>query len=405
MMDKTIQSTTDIYQVEEDYERFDQKNNLLIQAMWKHEMISTDKKITSVLKEHIKNNKSGYSLFDYAYYQGIMNQLHNIDYGINLCDQSANSWNQTKICEPVAELPSDEEMAAIVKKAALKFGANAVGITELDRRWVYSDWYDHEKQESFPLHFSDDKKEYEHIEIPTVLKDGTRIIPHGMKYAIVILVEMDYESLKYAPTMLARAASVKAYADLTNLTLNVAGFIRALGYNAIPSINCTALSIPMAIDAGLGEMGRNGKLIHPELGPKTRIAKIITDLPVSCDHPQNFGIIEFCEACKKCARQCPAGAIAKGSQGTQAVDETGADHYLRWVIDQKKCYKYWSECGTDCSVCIYVCPYNRGQRWASSVAQLTLRKDDNLIHQLYEKIDRIDDFGVAERNSKKFWEE
>lgn len=405
MNDKKTLSLTEIYEVDEEYERFDQKKNLLIRALWNDEMIENDKKIISSLKEHIKNNKAGYSLFDYAYYQGIMNQLENLDYGLNLCDQQANSWSNAESKEPKAELPSKEEMAAIVKKAAIKFGASAVGITEIDRRWVFSNWYDDEKKESFPLRFSDEAPEYEKIVKPTKLEDGTRIIPASMKYAIVILIDMDNESLKYAPTMLARAASVKAYADLTNLTLNIAGFIKSLGYNAIPSINCTALSIPLAIDAGLGEMGRSGKLIHPELGAKIRIAKVITDLPMSTDHPQNYGIIEFCESCKKCARQCPAGALSKGGQEKMAIDDTGANHYLRWVIDQKKCYKYWSECGTDCCVCIYVCPFNRGQRWSSSVAQLTLGKDENLIHQLYEKIDNIDDYGVAQKNSLKFWEE
>ncbi|WP_017754175.1 reductive dehalogenase [Calidifontibacillus oryziterrae] len=404
MTNKTNLSLSEIYKVDDEYERFDQKKSLLIQALWNDEMIHNDKKIISSLKDHIQNNKSGYSLFDFAYYQGIMNQLNNLNFGLNLCDQPANSWSNTAATEPKAELPPKSEMAAIIKKAAMKFGANAVGITELDRRWVYSHWYDDEKKESFPLRFSDEMPEYENIVSPTKLDDGTRVIPASMKYAIVVLVDMDNESLQYAPTMLARAASVKAYADLTNLTLNIAGFIKTLGYNAIPSINCTALSIPLAIDAGLGEMGRSGKLIHPELGAKTRIAKVITDLPLSCDQPQNYGIIEFCQSCKKCARQCPVGALSKGGPDNKAIDDSGADHYLRWVIDQKKCYKYWSECGTDCCVCIYVCPFNRGQRWTSSVAQLTLGKDESLIHQLYEKIDNIDDYGIAENNSNKFWE-
>lgn len=405
MTNKTYQSLTEIYKVDEDYQRFNQKNNLLIRAMWKEEMIENDKKITSSLKDHVNNKKSGYSLFDYAYYQGIMNQLQNLNYGLNLCDQEANSWVNAVSKEPKAELPSEEEMAAIVKKASIKFGASAVGITEIDRRWVYSHWYDEDKKESFPLRFSDEDPQYENIDTPTKLEDGTRIIPASMKYAVVILIDWDNDSLKYAPTMLARAASVKAYSDLTNLTLYIAGFIKALGYNAIPSINCTALSIPLAIDAGLGEMGRSGKLINPELGAKVRIAKVITDLPMSTDHPQNYGIIEFCNSCKKCARQCPAGALSKGGQDKTAIDDTGSNHYLRWVIDQKKCYKYWSECGTDCNVCIYVCPFNRGQRWSSSVSQLTLGKDENLIHQLYEKIDNIDDYGVEVKNSMRFWEE
>lgn len=405
MKQKRDQSIIETYEVGPEYKRFNQKNNLLVQALWNEEMIENDKRRLRNLENFVEGNKSGYSIFDFAYYQGIQNQLDNLDFGVNLCDQAANSWSQARKSKRLAELPSRHETASIVKKAALKFGADAVGITEYDRRWVYSHWYDDEKKESFPLCFSDDDPRYENIHTPTRLEDGTRVIPASMKYAVVFLAEMDYESLQYAPTLLARAASVKAYAELTNLTLNIAGFIQALGYNAIPSINCTALSIPLAIEAGLGEMGRSGKLIHPELGPKVRIAKVITDLPLNSDHLIDHGIIDFCNSCKKCARQCPAGALSKGNPSKMAIDEVGANDYMRWTIDQKKCYQYWSECGTDCSVCVYVCPFNRGQHWTNSVAKLTFENDENIIHQLYEKIDKIDDFGAVEKNSKRFWEE
>lgn len=404
MKQKRDHSILDIYEVGPEYERFDQKYNLLVQALWKKEFIAKDKRRISNLEEYVEREKSGYSLFDYAYYQGIMNQLDSLDFGVNLCDQDANSWSQERKSKRVAELPPKPEMTAIMKKAALKFGADAVGITEYDRRWVYSHWYDDEKKESFPLRFSDELPEYETIETPTLLEDGTRVIPASMKYAVVFLAGMDYESLQYAPTLLARGASVKAYADLTNLTLNIAGFIQALGYNAIPSINCTALSIPLAIEAGLGEMGRSGKLIHPELGPKVRIGKVFTDLPLSSDHPIDHGIIQFCQSCKKCARQCPAGALSKGLPNKNAVGELGSHDYLRWTIDQQKCYQYWSECGTDCSVCVYVCPFNRGQHWTNSVSKLTFDNDEDMIHQLYEKIDKIDDYGIVDKNSNKFWE-
>ena len=42
---------------------------------------------------------------------------------------------------------------------------------------------------------------------------------------------------------------------------SLAHYIRSLGYKAIPSGNDTALSIPNAVEAGLGELGRHGLLI------------------------------------------------------------------------------------------------------------------------------------------------
>ena len=49
-------------------------------------------------------------------------------------------------------------------------------------------------------------------------------------------------------------------------TACLAEFIRNLGYSAIPIGNDTALSIPLAIDVGLGEPRGNGLLVTPEHG-------------------------------------------------------------------------------------------------------------------------------------------
>ena len=51
----------------------------------------------------------------------------------------------------------------------------------------------------------------------------------------------------------------------------MAQFLHHLGYKAIPCGNDTAVSIPYAIQAGSGELGRNGLLIIPEYGPHVRV--------------------------------------------------------------------------------------------------------------------------------------
>jgi len=62
---------------------------------------------------------------------------------------------------------------------------------------------------------------------------------------------------------------------------SLAEFIRLLGHDAIPAGNDMALSIPLAVDAGLGELGRNGLLITKEFGPRLRLCKVFTNLPWS----------------------------------------------------------------------------------------------------------------------------
>ena len=66
------------------------------------------------------------------------------------------------------------------------------------------------------------------------------------------------------------------------------------------------------MQAGMGELGRNGLLITPEFGPRVRISKILTDLPLIPDSPIEFGVTEFCDVCMKCADLCPSRSISLG---------------------------------------------------------------------------------------------
>ena len=35
------------------------------------------------------------------------------------------------------------------------------------------------------------------------------------------------------------------------------------------------------------------------------------------------------------------------------------DGVKKWTVDPEKCFKFWAAQGTDCSICIRVCPYNK----------------------------------------------
>ena len=136
-------------------------------------------------------------------------------------------------------------------------------------------------------------------------------------------------------------------------------YIRGLGYRAIPCGNDTACSIPIAIDAGLGELGRNGLLITPKFGPRVRLAKVFTDLPMVLDRPIEFGVWDFCMACGKCAINCPSGAIMRGNPTGKPRNISNRDGIFRWPINAEACLSFWRSNGNDCSNCIRVCPFNK----------------------------------------------
>jgi epoxyqueuosine reductase len=228
------------------------------------------------------------------------------------------------------------EMSRIIKKVSKHAGADLVGICELDRRWVYSHSFNMITRESKAIE-----------------------IPSEIKYAIAFAVEMDYDMIKTSPTTIAGAGTGLGYSKHAYTAGILAEFIRNLGYKAIPCGNDTGLSIPIAIDAGLGELGRNGLLITKEFGPRVRLAKVLTDLPLQTDTPIEFGVTEFCEKCGKCARYCPGQAIMYGEMTDKPHNISNSSGQIKWPINAEKCLSFWAGSGSTCANCIRVCPFNK----------------------------------------------
>ncbi|MHB0988170.1 MAG: reductive dehalogenase [Bellilinea sp.] len=223
-------------------------------------------------------------------------------------------------------------MSERIKNVALLYGANLVGVTRVNPLWVYSHYFERPAGIYGPL------------EIP-------------YPYAIVMGIEMDWEAINKSPKFEASAATALAYSQMAELSASLAKYIRALGYHALPCGNDTAQSIPLAIDAGIGELGRNGLLISPEYGPRQRLCKVFTDLPLQPDHPIDFGMRSYCETCHACASACPADAIQKGERTTKPTSISNRRGILRWPVDVARCFLFWRENGIDCSNCIAACPW------------------------------------------------
>jgi epoxyqueuosine reductase len=141
----------------------------------------------------------------------------------------------------------------------------------------------------------------------------------------------------------------------------VAQFLRNLRYGAVPTGNDTALSIPLAVDAGLGQLGRNGLLITPEYGPCVRLCKLFTDLPLEPDAPIDFGLTETCRDCSRCADACEGEAISAAREPSFAVAcPSNNAGILRWAVNADRCYDFWVRNTAACSNCIAACPFTSG---------------------------------------------
>ena len=243
-----------------------------------------------------------------------------------------------------------------IKRVARICGAALVGIAPLDARWVYSE-----------LRRSDEGEE-DTVLKPLLIEDVPRpleteealFLPSAMRHAIVVAVAMDRGAILTAPSMLADAATGLGYSQASALAVLVARAVQAAGYQAMPSLNDTALTIPIAVQAGLGEPGRNGLLVTPQNGPCVRLAKVLTDMPLIPDGAAQYGIRECCEVCRACVDGCPANAISRGAPTLVGHNECNSSGVLKWHVDAKRCLGYWIASGTSCSACIARCPWTRG---------------------------------------------
>ena len=182
---------------------------------------------------------------------------------------------------------------------------------------------------------------------------GKKIEPK-QTLGIAFTVEMSEEMVSCSPGAPIVMESAQQYLNAGTIATHLAVFLRGLGFEARAHIdgNYEVVCPLVARDAGLGEIGRMGLLMTPQLGPRVRIAVVTTNAPLKTDE-RNFdpSVEDFCGKCLKCADTCPASAISKaGKKMIRGVK--------RWQIDQEKCFTYWSYAGTDCGRCISVCPYS-----------------------------------------------
>jgi epoxyqueuosine reductase QueG len=115
------------------------------------------------------------------------------------------------------------------------------------------------------------------------------------------------------------------------------------------------LIVPMAIDAGIGEFARTGRVLSPEFGINMRLKAVTTDLPLEVDHPISFGVHEFCMACESCAVYCPAQAVPFGEpkEAPEAIFYNRG--FRKWYVKADRCLqlwmadrKRWITCGGKC---------------------------------------------------------
>ena len=336
------------FEVGDDFERFSQKDDVFCRSFWDPEVRTSRSDMfyeTYRTPELRWRPVDGFTRRDYA--------LRNASWHVTdlFAELKGDADRREGFLDPYTVLrdgpgPPDEtdepedvlaaRLAVDLKTAARALGADLIGITGYDGRWVYTHAYSRETETEKPQE-----------------------LPGDLGNVVVIAQAMDRNLVRTVPSALSGTATGVGYSSDTVVLLAIAQFIRNMGYAAAPTMNDTALAIPLAIKAGLGEYGRHGLLITREFGPRVRLGKIFTDMPLAHDRPRRFGVREMCEVCRACSDACPPKAIAMDAPSDRVYNISNIRGVRKWTTDAEKCFRFWSNQNTDCSICVRVCPYNR----------------------------------------------
>lgn len=329
-------------EVTDEFEPFSQRDDIFTRAFWDETVKSrhTDKFFASYRMEAAPRRGDGFSQRDFALRNAawlVSDVITNrkAEQGLREGFQ-APIQPDTPVAKDQVEVEDPKEMTREVKRIAKFFGADLCGITDLDTRWLYSARVD-------ARDFSEAKHE----------------LPAGLTSVIVLGHEMDNALVATYPSALAGAATGREYSHEAAIVMQLAAYIRNLGYEAVPSMNDTALVIPYAVKAGLGEYARNQMVITPEFGPRLRFSKIFTNLPLTHDAPKPRGVRAFCDICTRCADACPVKALPYGPPSTERTNRSAIKGVRKWTSDAEKCFGFWAKLASDCAICMRVCPFNR----------------------------------------------
>jgi ferredoxin len=244
----------------------------------------------------------------------------------------------------VKESMDPSAATAHVKELVARLGADEVGIARLNRMFVYSHVGRGPEPWGKPIELNHD-------------------------FAIAFTLEMSYDQVRKAPDLPITEETARQYLRAATISVTLARYLRNLGYPArahISDSNYQIMLPPVAADAGLGEMSRMGYLISPKYGARVRLGAVTTNLPLIPGQVEPFGVQEFCDVCRKCARNCPSAAIPQG-------DKTEVRGALMWHLNAEQCLRYWRQVGTDCGLCMRVCPYSHPPTFVHNIVRAGIR--------------------------------
>ncbi|HZA24061.1 MAG TPA: reductive dehalogenase domain-containing protein, partial [Dehalococcoidia bacterium] len=171
-------------------------------------------------------------------------------------------------------------------------------------------------------------------------------------HAICLAYEQDFEPTQTIPSVDAEIVHSSTYRTQAAAGLELANYIRSLGYHAqvIHSGDATGPMIPMHVNAGLGQLGACGYLLTPHAGSRNRLMMVTTDANVTYDKPVDYGIHALCQVCQVCVNRCPGRALMRDKIWWRGIEKN--------KLYFKRCRPVMARY-LGCGVCMKVCPVQK----------------------------------------------
>lgn len=255
------------------------------------------------------------------------------------------------------ERPTPQELKDRIVVGAHKLGFELVGVTTPDpppHLDVYENWLQHARHGEMG-YLATQRGRRARSDPREIMPDCKSILVVGMNY-------LPHEAGSAHGETEARVATYALGDDyhdviprrLEQLVRRLEGWVGEPVPNRIYTDTGPILERELAQRAGLGWIGRNTCLIHPQLGSYYFLAEVFLGIALPPDDPVRT---DHCGSCTRCLEACPTGCILPD----RTLDATRCISYLTIELrgeippDQRQDLADWV---FGCDICQQVCPWN-----------------------------------------------
>ncbi len=256
-----------------------------------------------------------------------------------------------------------QELTTQVKNEARRLGFTLVGITKpktLPHLDVYRHWLSKDRHGGM-AYLASERARNGRADLHQILPECRSILVVGANYLTDRTLLCEGES---SPRVAAYALGEDYHHVLVDRLTELVCFIETQVGEPIPHRIYTdtgpILERELAQQAGLGWIGKNTCLIHPDHGSNFLLAEVFLGLHLQADAPFES---DHCGSCTRCIDACPTACILPD----RTLDARRCISYL--TIEEKasipiELRPFISNWLFGCDLCQLVCPWN--QRFAST---------------------------------------